>query len=139
MCACSVTQACLTLRPVDCSPPGSSVHGISQARILEWVAISTAGDLTNPGIEPMSPASPALAGGFFTPVPPGKPRRFSVLSGVYPGADFLGHTVTLCSIFQESGTRLFFKVAASFLQSLQQSMGVPMALYPCQYLLLSVF
>ena len=29
-----------SLRPMDCSPPGSSVHGISQARILEWVAIS---------------------------------------------------------------------------------------------------
>ena len=36
-----VTQLCLTLcDPVDCSPPGSSVHGILQARILEWVAIS---------------------------------------------------------------------------------------------------
>ena len=36
-----VTQSCLTLcSPVDCRPPGSSVHGISQARILEWVAIS---------------------------------------------------------------------------------------------------
>ena len=36
-----VTQSCLTLcDPVDCSPPGSSVHGILQARILEWVAIS---------------------------------------------------------------------------------------------------
>ena len=34
-----VAQSCLTLRPVDCSPPGSSVHGILQARILEWVAI----------------------------------------------------------------------------------------------------
>ena len=34
-------QSCLTLcNPMDCSPPGSSVHGISQARILEWVAIS---------------------------------------------------------------------------------------------------
>ena len=34
-------QQCLTLRnPMDCSPPGSSVHGISQARILDWVAIS---------------------------------------------------------------------------------------------------
>ena len=33
-----VTQSCLTLcDPMDCSPPGSSVHGISQARILEWV------------------------------------------------------------------------------------------------------
>ena len=36
-----VTQSCLTLcDPVDCSPPGSSLHGILQARILEWVAIS---------------------------------------------------------------------------------------------------
>ena len=37
-----VAQSCLTLRnPMDCSPPGSSVHGILQARILEWVAISS--------------------------------------------------------------------------------------------------
>jgi len=37
---CLVTQSCLTLcHPMDCSPPGSSVHGILQARILEWVAI----------------------------------------------------------------------------------------------------
>ena len=35
-----VTQLCLTLRnPMDCSPPGSSVHGIFQARVLEWGAI----------------------------------------------------------------------------------------------------
>ena len=40
MCACSVIQLCPTLcDPMDCSPPGSSVHGILQARILEWVAI----------------------------------------------------------------------------------------------------
>ena len=39
--ACSVAQSCLTLcDPMDCSPPGSFVHGILQARILEWVAIS---------------------------------------------------------------------------------------------------
>ena len=38
---CSVAQLCLTLcNPVDCSPPGFSVHGISQARTLEWPAIS---------------------------------------------------------------------------------------------------
>ena len=37
-----VAQSCLTLcEPIDCSPPGSSVHGIFQAWILEWVAIST--------------------------------------------------------------------------------------------------
>ena len=41
-CPCSVAQSCLTLRdPMDCRPPGSSVHGIFQARILEWVAISS--------------------------------------------------------------------------------------------------
>ena len=41
-----VTQSSLTLcDPMDCSLPGSSVHGIFQARILEWVAISYLGDL----------------------------------------------------------------------------------------------
>ena len=40
-CVCSVAPSCPTLcDPMDCSPPGSSVHGIFQARILEWVAIS---------------------------------------------------------------------------------------------------
>ena len=35
-----VTQSCPTLfNPMDCSLPGSSVHGILQARILEWVAV----------------------------------------------------------------------------------------------------
>ena len=39
--ACLCVQSCLTLHDsIDCSPPGSSVHGISQARILEWAAIS---------------------------------------------------------------------------------------------------
>ena len=46
--------------------PGSSVHGILQAKILQWVAIPFYGDLPNPGIEPGSVASAALAGGFFT-------------------------------------------------------------------------
>ena len=40
-CCCLVTQSCLTLcEPMNCSPPASSVHGILQARILEWVALS---------------------------------------------------------------------------------------------------
>ena len=55
---------CLILcHTVDCSPPDSSVHGIFQARILEWVAISYSTDLPDPGVKPMSPT---LAGGFFT-------------------------------------------------------------------------
>ena len=57
---------------MDCSLPGSSVLGISLARILEQVAISFSrgsfqpGDLSNLGIKAVSPVSPALAGGFFT-------------------------------------------------------------------------
>ena len=44
-----VTQSCLTLcDPVDCSPPGSSIHGILQARILEWVAISFSRESSKP-------------------------------------------------------------------------------------------
>ena len=45
-----VTQLCLTLcDPMDCSPPGSSVHGILQTRVLEWGAIAFSQGL-NPGL-----------------------------------------------------------------------------------------
>ena len=47
--------------------PGSSVHGILQARILEWVPFPTPGSLPDPEIEPTS-APPALAGGLFTTI-----------------------------------------------------------------------
>ena len=64
---CSVAYSCQTLHsPIDCSPPGSSVHGNFQARILEWVATSYSRDLSTLGINPASLASPALAGIFFT-------------------------------------------------------------------------
>ena len=67
-CCCLVAKSCPTLcHPLDCSPPGSSVHSISQAGILEWVAISFSGDLPDPGIQPAVPvwqASPALVGRF---------------------------------------------------------------------------
>ena len=59
-----------SLQPMDCSPPGSSVHGISQARILEWVAIPFSRDLPDPGIEPWSPA---LQADYLPSEPPGKP------------------------------------------------------------------
>ena len=48
---CLVTQLHLTLcDPMDCSPPGASVHGILQARTLQWVAIPFSGDPSNPVI-----------------------------------------------------------------------------------------
>ena len=51
---------------MDCNPPGSSICGILWARILVWVAISFSRDLPDPRIEPVSPGSPALTGGFST-------------------------------------------------------------------------
>ena len=51
------------LPPTDCSPPGPSVLGILQARVLEWVATPSSSDLPNPRIEP---GSPAWQGRFFT-------------------------------------------------------------------------
>ena len=66
-----VAQSCPTLSyPVEYSPPGFSVYGIFQARLLEWVGISFSGDLPNPGIKP---TPHALAGRFFTTEPYGKP------------------------------------------------------------------
>ena len=73
VCVCSVPQLCLTFCSfMYCSPLDSSVPGIFQARIRKWVVISYSEDLPDPGIKPVSLASPTLAGGFFTTVPPGK-------------------------------------------------------------------
>ena len=63
---CLVAQSRLILcDPMDCSPPDSSVHGILQAGILEWVAMPPPGDLPDAGIEPASLVFPALAGRSF--------------------------------------------------------------------------
>ena len=60
---------------MDCSPPGSSVHGILQARILEWIAFPSPGDLPDPGIESRSPALEADA---LTSEPPGNFTLYDV-------------------------------------------------------------
>ena len=65
VCAKSLSHVWLCI-PVDCSPPGFSVHRILQARILEWVAMPFSTDLPDPGIEPTSFMAPALADRFFT-------------------------------------------------------------------------
>ena len=74
-CALSRCHFQLFATPMDCSLPGSSVHGIFfQARILEWVAISSLKGYSWPRIKPMSPVSLTLAGIFFTTESPGKPN-----------------------------------------------------------------
>ena len=66
-----VAQSCPTLcDPVDCSPPGSSVHGFSRQEYWSGLPFPSPGDLPNPGIEPRSPALRADA---LTSEPPGKP------------------------------------------------------------------
>ena len=55
---------CDPVDPMD--PPASSVHGIFQARILEWLPFPPPGDLLDLGIKSVSPTSPAIAGEFFT-------------------------------------------------------------------------
>ena len=70
-----VSQLYPTLyKPMDGSRPGSSVYWIFQARLLEWVAISSSRGSSQPGIELRCPASPALVGVFFTTEPRGKPH-----------------------------------------------------------------
>ena len=72
---CLVTKSVDSFSAMDYSPPDSFVHGILQARILEWVAISFSRGSSDPEIEPMSPA---LAGGLLATEPLGKPLNKSV-------------------------------------------------------------
>ena len=60
--ACSVTQSCPTLCDLmDCTPPGSSIHKSFRQEYWSVLPFPPPGNLPNPGIEPVSPASPALA------------------------------------------------------------------------------
>ena len=80
MCVRVCTQACTALcNPMACSPSGSSVHGISQARTPEQVAFPIPVVLPDPGTKPTSPVSPALAGRFFTTEPTGKPTQKTMI------------------------------------------------------------
>ena len=71
-----VAQSCPTLcDPIDCSPPGSSVHGIPQARILEWLPFLSPGDLPDSGIKS---GSPTLQADYLPSEPPEKPMKVTV-------------------------------------------------------------
>ena len=74
---CNITrhaQSCSTLcNPMNCSPPGSSVHGILQAKLLEWVAISSSKGFSWPRYWTHVSCISCTAGEFFTAEPWGKP------------------------------------------------------------------
>ena len=86
-----VTQSCPTLcDSMDCSLPGSSVHGILQARILERVTIPFSREgLPDPGTKPQSPTVQAY---FLPSEPPDDPRRSnqSILKGISPECSLEG-------------------------------------------------
>ena len=70
------SQSCLTLdNPIEHSLPDSSVHGILQVRILEWVAFPSPGDPPNPGIKLTSPSASALQADSLPTEPPGELSR----------------------------------------------------------------
>ena len=75
-------QSCLTLcNPMDCSPPGSSVHRILQARIVEWIAIPFSRGSCLPKDRTRVSCISSIAGRFFTAEPLGKPTpNFNILS-----------------------------------------------------------
>ena len=74
-----VPQSCLTLYdPMDCSPPVSSVHGILQARILEWVAILFSRGFSQPRDRTLVSCT---GGRFFTTEPAGKGNFFFFFGG----------------------------------------------------------
>ena len=86
VCVCvssSVAQSCLTLcDPMDCSLPGSSVRGILQVRILEWVAMPSVNRSSNAGIDPRSST---LHADSLLSEPPGKPF-FALGHSIIPAA-----------------------------------------------------
>ena len=87
VCVCLVVQSCPAhCEPMDYSPPGSSVHGIFQAKLLEQVAIPVSQDLPNPGFEPRSPTAQVDS---LPSETPRKPRNILVgslvfLQGIFP-------------------------------------------------------
>ena len=100
-----------SLRPtlcntVECSPPDSSVHGIFQAGVLEELPFPPPWDLPNAGIKPVSLTSPALAGGFFTTEPPGKPPRRQVIL-IKSNLDYLDYQFPFISLVVGHCAELF--------------------------------
>ena len=77
-CAMGRVRICVQLGlsvfdPTDCNLPGSSVHGVSQARYCSRLPFSPPGDLPTPGVEPEFPSAPALQADSLPPSHRGKP------------------------------------------------------------------
>ena len=135
MCVHTQLLSCLTLcGPVDCSPPGSSVHGFSRQEYWSGLPCPPPGDLSAPGTEPSSLMSPALAAGSSPLARPGSPLT-------RPQGDGSGRT---CKPFLAGQAVLGWMGEVGELQSYQteawspgspcpdvlQGLGLP-CLFPC--------
>ena len=85
-----VAKKCLagSWNTMDCSPPGSSVHGISQEGILEWLPFPSPGDLLAPGIKP---ESLALQADTLPTEPSGKLQKAYCLLNIFYLVKYLQH------------------------------------------------
>ena len=113
MCA-QYFPSCLTLcSPMSCSPSGSSVHGILQARMLEWVAMpSSRGSSQTRELTWIS----CIAGGFFTPELPGKPGNFTGITSNLESDVRRIVLVAICSLLTHGWRRLYNSSRLSFLR-----------------------
>ena len=100
------TQSCPTLsNTMDCSPPGSCVHEISKARILEWVAISSSRGLSQPRDRTQISCVSWIAGRFFT-TEPGKPNSCKARFNNYQITNVLQITFYEFNVIKSKGSNL---------------------------------
>ena len=103
VCCYLVAKSYLFCDPMDCGPPGSSVHGILQAKDWSGLPFFSPGNLPSLEIES---TSAALAGGFFTPEPPGKPYMIGIALNLYIALSSMAILAVLILLTQEHG--IFF-------------------------------
>ena len=90
---CLVAQSCLTESPQTVAHQAYPSMGFSRQECWSGLPLPSPGDLPDPGIEPVSPVSPALAGGFFTTELLGRPNVS------YPEPPILVYSHLLCLLF----------------------------------------
>ena len=107
LCCAKLLQSGPTLCDLDCSPLVSSVYGILQARILEWVAMPSSRGSSRPRDWTCVSCGSCIAGGFFTTEPPEKPERFGVkdqvtqlCTSLCDPMDYTGHGILQARILE---------------------------------------